>query len=186
MNLKVMLLFLLLLMMSIFTDISYSSNIDVHQGSFDIIQTPEGDEIEVGTSINLTIKYSGAITVDSVSLLYCSLEPEFYCHFPAIPLNETMQNSFMGVFIPEYEVGTVMGYHFSVTYDNGNTTELPDSSSFTNNRTNIRQAEDNQYYFELRIIKEYNTNHHETSWLNSYCVISFVFLIFWKRRTKNK
>ncbi len=185
MKLKLKLFFLLLLLTSVFNAIIYSSNSFVQQESVDIIQIPKGAEINVGSSINLTLEFHDTSIVDSVYLLYCSIEPEFYCHFPAIPLNDTNHNSFMGVFIPEYEIGTVMGYHFSVHYNNGTSIELPNISSFLNNKTNIRQAEDNMYYFVLRIIEEYNTNNYETSWFNFFYLFSSVLLIRWKRRTNN-
>lgn len=181
---KIEFFFLAFLFLSISFSFSCVSRLNLPQESINIIQIPEGVEIEVGSTINLTIEFKDKSVVESVYLLYCSIEPEFYCHFPVILLNETLFNSFTVVFIPEYEIGTIMGYHFSLNYKNGTTNEIPNNVSFLKNGTNIRQAEDNQYYFELRIVKGFAHTNNQTSWFNISAVFFIVLVIFWKQSRK--
>ena len=127
------------------------ASIYAQEASFVIIQDPEGDILLVHTYINITLFNNQAEPIDTVNLYYCSLEPNFSCHFPCLQLQKNHWGHFSIVFVPEYTVNTTMGYHLQVTMDNGSVYDIPDNLNYSSSFV-IQQASDEKYYFTLRLV----------------------------------
>jgi hypothetical protein len=172
-------LYFLFLFLTLSTGISA-----IHQEYFEIIQIPEGTNIVEGTPLNVTVLFSNYSLIESVHLMYCSIEPVFSCHFPIINLTSSAKGSFSTVFHPEYEEGTIFGYHIYLNFYNGSTILIPNSFNFPKNKTNIRQAEDNQYYFELVMVRESSSKSNQISWPNLYCTVLLLIVVLSSRRIR--
>jgi len=152
--------------------------------NYEIVQIPEGRNIASGSSINVTVLLSDITTIKSIQLVYCSLEPTFLCHFPPINLSLTAKGSFTAIFLPDYDVGTTFGYHLFLNYHNGSISKKPDGLEFSNNKINIQQGEDNEYYFELMMVAKTPTNTYETSWFAHGIIILFIPFFIRKKAEK--
>jgi len=146
-----------------------------------IIQDPPESIIVINSPINVTIINNQAETISSIYLFYCSLEPEFVCHFPSLQMEKNNQGNFFTVFTPEYEVDTIFGYHLEVNMENGSTYEIPNSLTYPSD-SSIRQGSDDNYYFELRLVT-YLTSENSTPWLSIECLVA---LTLYLRKTKQK
>lgn len=152
----------------------------------EIVQIPEGREITSGSNINVTILLSDITLIKSIQLVYCSLEPTFLCHFPPINLSLTAKGSFTAIFLPDYDVGTTFGYHLFLNYHNGSISKKPDGLEFSNNKINIQQGEDNEYYFELMMVAKTPTNTYETSWFAFHGIIILFIPFFIRKKAEKK
>jgi len=152
----------------------------------EIVQIPEGREITSGSSINVTVLLSDITIIKSIQLVYCSLEPIFLCHFPPINLSLTAKGSFNAIFLPDYDVGTTFGYHLFLNYHNGSIIKKPDGLEFSNNKKNIQQAEDNEYYFELMMVARTPINTYKTSWSALHGIIILLIHFLYVRRMKKR
>ena len=139
----------LLFCFSLFSGLIVS--IYAQEAPFTIIQDPEGEILLVHTYINITIINNQAELIDAVNLYYCSLEPNFSCHFPSLQLQKNHGGHFSIVFVPEYAENTTMGYHLQVTMDNDSVYDIPDNQDYSSSLV-IQQASDEKYYFTLRLV----------------------------------
>ena len=121
------------------------------EAPFAIIQDPEGGILLVHTYINITLINNQAEPIDAVNLYYCSLEPDFLCHFPCLQLQKNHRGHFSIVFAPEYTENTTMGYHLQVTMNNGSVYYIPDNQNYSSSLV-VQQASDENYYFTLRLV----------------------------------
>ncbi len=121
---------------------------------FTILQNPDGIYLQVNSPLNLTIVNNLDIDINSVLLHYCSLEPNFVCHFPCLQVEQNNYSSYSVVFTPEYGIGSVLGYNFEITMENGSIFNIPDSLSYSDTKA-IREASDNLFYFTLTIVEFY-------------------------------
>ncbi len=127
-----------------------------------IEQSPSGNKILCGSEITLTITYSEEEPLSAISLFYCSLEPEFLCHFPSLSFNQSDKELYSVKFTPEYESGTLLGYHIVVSYENDTNQYIPGEMAYTNNYTNIVEGPDSKYYFTVLIVDQIDTTPYPT------------------------
>lgn len=137
---------------------------------FTIIQDPSETKILINASINITLINNQAETISSIFLYYCSLEPEFVCHFPSLEMEKNNQGHFFTVFTPEYEVNTILGYHLRINMENGSTVEIPNSFTHASD-SSIRQGSDGNYYFGLLLVNSL-TSENNTPWLSIECILA--------------
>ncbi len=130
--------------------------VDSQNSPFTVLQDPEGSTLIVTTPLNLTIISNQQDLITSVVLLYCSLDPDFLCHFPLLDLEENAYGYFSTLFTPEYEIGTTMGYHLKITMENETIFDIPDSLNYPSSQP-IQQATDDHFYFTVQIISESET-----------------------------
>jgi hypothetical protein len=130
--------------------------VEAQYSPFNILQDPEGATIKVNTPITITVINNQQNLINSISLFYCSLEPDFQCHFPGLDLNEYTSGQFNVTFTPEYDIGTTMGYHLRINMDNGSVFDIPDNLNYPCSQP-IQQAADEQFYFIVQIVSETET-----------------------------
>ena len=145
-----------------------------------IIQDPPESIIVINSPINITIINNQAEPISSIFLFYCSLEPEFVCHFPSLEMEKNNQGNFLTVFTPEYEADTIFGYHLEVNMENGSTYEIPNSLTYPSD-SSIRQGSDDNYYFELCLVNS-STSENSTPWLSIECLFALTLYL----RQKNQ
>lgn len=146
------------------------------------MQSPSSYEIPPNTQINITLVFTNDSEITSVLLYYCSLSPEFICHYPG--LNMTRKSSighsnshYWSSFIPEYENGTTMGYHFIIEYENLSQQIIPENETF-NNYTNIIKASDNQFYFSILLIDMQSESSSDVPSISLWIlIVELVFII---------
>ncbi len=149
--------------------------------AFTIIQNPSDSLVSINKSINVTVINNQVETISSIFLFYCSLEPEFVCHFPSLEMEKNNQGHFSTVFTPEYEVNTTFGYHLQVNMENGSIYEILNSLTYPSD-SNIQLGSDDNYYFELRLVNSL-TSENNTPWLSIECIFALT-LCFRKKKAK--
>jgi hypothetical protein len=148
---------------------------DLTEEAFTIIQEPSNSMLVINHSINVSVINNQAETISSISLFYCSLEPEFVCHFPSLQMEKNNQGHYSTVFTPDYEVNTIFGYHLEVNLENGSTYEIPDGLTYPSDYS-IRQGSDDNYYFELQLVDSLSVG-KSTPWLSIGCIFALTICV---------
>ena len=152
--------------------------------AFTILQSPSEDTLVVNHSLNVTVINNQLNNISSINLFYCSLEPEFVCHSLPIELVKNDQGNFFTVFMPEYEINTILGYHLKVNMANGSDFEVPNSLDYTSG-CNIQQGPDSNYYFELTLIGG-SSSENTTPWISIEGILTIVLGLSIIKRIKTK
>jgi hypothetical protein len=121
-----------------------------------------------------------------VILYYCSLSPDFICHYPGLNLTRVSSGHYFTSFIPEYENGTTLGYHFEIEYEKSKQI-VPESEMF-DNYSNIIKASDNQFYFSILLIETKRSSSNVSFiplWLST-AELMLMIPLFMRRKNRMK
>ncbi len=158
-----------------------SIHASIHQ-EVSIVQSPSNQEIAPNTRINISITFTSYSEIALVVLFYCSLSPEFICHYPGLNMTRKISNDqssaqYFTNFTPGYENGTTMGYHFVIENENSSKQIIPENESY-DNYSNIVKASDNQFYFAISLIETQKRSSSNVSFFPFwFIIIELIFLI---------
>ncbi|MHA1556516.1 MAG: hypothetical protein ACTSPM_06220 [Candidatus Heimdallarchaeota archaeon] len=144
-------------------------------------------EISKDTEVTVEITFNDDTNVSGVGIQYCSLVPEFVCHFPRIVMTSEAENIWNGNFTVIEESG-VIGYEIVITLTNTSTLVAPDSIDYLG-YDNIIEPLTGYFYFSINITEGTPTNSAPLSFGLGELTITFSVIIFTRalitKRRKN-
>ena len=137
------------------------------------------------TNVTITVTFQNDVNVTGIQIQYCSLEPNYLCHFPKIPMVRQISNVWIGFFVVLEEEG-IIGYELFIQHLNG-TIIAPNSIDYLGYE-NIIEPSSGVFYFtiNLSISSTQNTTMNHCM----FCLISafttFIVLKAFKNTLRKK
>ncbi len=123
---KILPLFVVLLSAMFIGD---SVNASSDYGITSIAQSPTPLIFE--ENLTITVVFYDTTNISTVKLLICTITPEFLCESQPITMVEITSGTYEGKFlIDDYAIGTTVGYHLILTYENFTSIIIPDAPEF--------------------------------------------------------
>ena len=81
-----------------------------------------------GEDVEITLRFDNASTIKGIHIICCTIEPLFKCEFPVnMTKDATNGNMFTYTITKDYDAGTLLGFKFRVSYENGSFEYIPAS-----------------------------------------------------------
>ena len=137
-----------------------------------------------GDNMTVTVLFSDTSNIYSVQLLICTLTPEFLCESP-VDMIEIDTGIYRGIFQIEYEVGTTVGYHIKIVYDNGTSPiTIPETPDFLD--MDIVEPLTDFFYFDAGTVQEKSDEAGCCGVLGTILAIGTTSLIARKKKSVKK
>ena len=146
-------LFAVMLLATVFF-ISTPQNANGELAILSVSHTPT--TVSKDTVVTVEITFNDDTNVSGIQIQYCSLEPEFLCHFPKIAMTSETANTWNGSFTVIEEGGTI-GYALYILLLNGTTIHAPDSIDYLSH-TNVAEPNTGNFYFTIDLTEITPTN----------------------------
>ncbi|MHA1200463.1 MAG: hypothetical protein ACTSQF_14165 [Candidatus Heimdallarchaeaceae archaeon] len=105
-----------------------------------------------GENLTVTVYFYNTTDISQVKLLICTITPEFLCEPQPIPMVEMETGTYEGKFLVEYDVGTTVGYHIIIVYENFTSVIIPERSALLD--MEIIEPLTGFYFFDAGAVQE--------------------------------
>ncbi|MCE7743144.1 MAG: hypothetical protein GOP50_11905 [Candidatus Heimdallarchaeota archaeon] len=83
-----------------------------------------------GENLTVTVVFYDTTNISQVKLLLCTITPEFLCEPQPILMVEMEAGTYEGKFLVDYDIGTTVGYHIKIVYENFTSVIIPETPTF--------------------------------------------------------
>lgn len=136
----------------LFITISLSMNSQINANATESIisaVTHEPENVLQNTIVTVQITFLDDSEVNHINIQYCSLEPDFTCHFPKTPMTQQESNNWTGNFTV-VEASGIIGYELIITLNNETEIKAPNSIDYLG-YDNIAEPETGVFYFTIEL-----------------------------------
>ena len=84
----------------------------------------------IGENFTVTVVFYDTTNISQVKLLICTLTPKFLCEPQPTLMIEVNTGTYEGIFLVDYDVGTTVGYHIIIVYENFTSVIIPETPAF--------------------------------------------------------
>ncbi len=136
-----------------------------------------------GENLTVTVVFYDTTNISYVQLLICTLTPNFLCESP-ITMVEQETGTYAGIFLIEYEIGTTIGYHIKINYDNDTAITVPERSAFLD--MDVIEPLTDFYYFDAGTVQAKTDSVGCCGILGTVLAISSTSLIVKRKKKLNR